>query len=274
MEPEPEPEDSTALRRGHTNSSAVSFAAPLPARLEIASASSSDEEGGLGGAGVGGGGAQRAGPSEGTPPHAASRARGLEAARSRLAVLARLAPYRLVRHVLEEREPIDHEKFFDTVQCAALFIDISGFSKITEKLVAKHSLEGAEMLAKHLNQNLGRIVDRITSCGGDVIKFAGDAALCLFPVQPGADLAAQTLRATQLSLECITTLETESVVVEGVKLTAHSGLGIGEATGFFTGGARYNQVQRAEYTPIGAPMTQVRPHSPSLPASPHNPAPS
>ena len=62
--------------------------------------------------------------------------------------------------------------------------------------------------------------------------------------------------------------------MEGVKLTAHSGLGIGEATGFFTGGARYNQVQRAEYTPIGAPMTQVRRRSPSLPARPHNPAPS
>ena len=79
---------------------------------------------------------------------------------------------------------------------------------MTEKLVNKNGLEGAEQLARHLNINLGRIVDRLTQCGADVIKFAGDAALCIFPVvEGGPDLAAQTLRATQLSLERISALE-------------------------------------------------------------------
>lgn len=165
----------------------------------------------------------------------------LELAQSRLAVLARLAPYRLIRHVIASREPINHETYFDTTVCAALFIDISGFSKMTEKLVAKNGLEGAEQLARHLNINLGRIVDRLIAwfdhqespphhdlhgrlsdqeslffpafSDADIIKFAGDAALCIFPVvEGGPDLATQTLRATQLSLECITALEAENYV--------------------------------------------------------------
>ena len=187
-------------------------------------------------------------------------------AHSRLAVLARLAPYRLIRHVIASGEPIDHESYFDRTCCAALFIDISGFSKMTEKLVNKNGLEGAEQLARHLNINLGRIVDRLTDCGADVIKFAGDAALCIFPVvEGGPDLAAQTLRATQLSLECISTLERENYVVEGIRLTAHSGLGCGEATGFFAGGAKPAHLAdaRTEYTPIGAPMTQIASSEPA-----------
>jgi class 3 adenylate cyclase len=187
-------------------------------------------------------------------------------AQSRLAVLARLAPYRLVRHVIASREPIDHESYFDQTCCAALFIDISGFSKMTEKLVNKNGLEGAEQLARHLNINLGRIVDRLTQCGADVIKFAGDAALCIFPVvEGGPDLAAQTLRATQLSLECISALERENYIVEGIRLTAHSGLGCGEATGFFAGGAQPAHLAnaRTEYTPIGAPMTQIASSEPA-----------
>ena len=190
----------------------------------------------------------------------------LELAQSRLAVLARLAPYRLIRHVIASREPIDHEQYFDTCSCAALFIDISGFSKMTEKLVAKNGLEGAEQLARHLNINLGRIVDRLIACDADIIKFAGDAALCIFPVvEGGPDLATQTLRATQLSLECITALEAENYVVEGIRLTAHSGLGCGEATGFFAGGARPAHLTspRTEYTPIGAPMTQIASSEPA-----------
>ena len=187
-------------------------------------------------------------------------------AHSRLAVLARLAPYRLIRHVISSGEPIDHECYFDRMCCAALFIDISGFSKMTEKLVNKNGLEGAEQLARHLNKNLGRIVDRLTDCGADVIKFAGDAALCIFPVaEGGPDLAAQTLRATQLSLECISTLERENYIVEGIRLTAHSGLGCGEATGFFAGGAKPAHLAdaRTEYTPIGTPMTQIASSEPA-----------
>ena len=148
---------------------------------------------------------------------------------------------------------VDQQNFFDRASCAAMFIDISGFSKITEILFKKHGLEGVEVLASTLNTYLGRIVDRLTQCGGDVIKFAGDAALVIFAVTPEADLARQALKATQLSLECIADLESGEAVVEGVALTAHTGIGVGNVTGFLVGGV----FNRSEYAIIGDPVFQI-----------------
>lgn len=148
---------------------------------------------------------------------------------------------------------VDQQNFFDRASCAAMFIDISGFSKITEILFKKHGLQGVEVLASTLNTYLGRIVDRLTQCGGDVIKFAGDAALVIFAVTPEADLARQALKATQLSLECISDLESGEAVVEGVVLTAHTGIGVGDVTGFLVGGV----FNRSEYAIIGDPVFQI-----------------
>ena len=147
----------------------------------------------------------------------------------------------------------DQQSFYDRTTCAAMFIDISGFSKITRLLFAKHGLEGVEVLASTLNTYLGRMVDRLTQCGGDVIKFAGDAALVIFTVTEEADLARQTLKAVQLSLECIADLEDGEHTVEGIALTAHTGIGVGDATGFLVGGV----FNRSEYAIIGEPVFQI-----------------
>ena len=179
----------------------------------------------------------------------------------RMETLSRLAPYRLLRHVMrvhrtDERSEvvaINQEEFFDTVECAALFIEISGFSHLTANLVKQSGLEGIDSLAAALNLYLGKVLETLTRCGGDVIKFAGDAALVIFPVTKDADLAQQTLKAVQLSLECILQLEEEVCVVEGVTLTAHSGIGVGEVTGFLVGGV----FNRSEYAVIGDPVFQI-----------------
>ena len=134
----------------------------------------------------------------------------------RLKVLSRLSPWRLLRHFLSTRTAVDMDSFFDEFQCAALFIDISGFSVITEKLIGEYGLNGAEQLAEHLNTNLGEICEKLTEAGGDIIKFAGDACLCVFAVDPSlevgsdahsADLAQRVLLATRLSLDvqCVRT---------------------------------------------------------------------
>lgn len=76
----------------------------------------------------------------------AEHARAIE----RLKVLARLSPYRLVKHAIlackstrataavggtaaaaAATQPIEVDSYYDRFDCAALFIDISGFSKIT-----------------------------------------------------------------------------------------------------------------------------------------------
>ena len=90
----------------------------------------------------------------------------------------------------------------------ALFADVSGFTKLTERL-AKLGPLGCELLAKHLNAYLIQIgikhsnfylfflqkkkktkttfaknktkVRLILSAGGDVVKFAGDALICVWP---------------------------------------------------------------------------------------------
>ena len=180
----------------------------------------------------------------------------------RLKVLSRLSPWRLLRHFLATRVAVDMDTFFDEFQCAALFIDISGFSVITERLFGEYGLNGAEQLAEHLNVNLGEICEKLTEAGGDIIKFAGDACLCVFAVDPtlepgsaahAADLAQKVLLATRLSLDCITALEIKQYEVMGTTLTAHSGVGVGPVTGFLAGG----EFKRSEYALIGAPISQL-----------------
>ena len=70
---------------------------------------------------------------------------------------------------------------------ALLFVDVSGFTPITEAL-AKQGPRGAELLSEILNDYYGRLTNLVDSYGGDVLFFAGDAAVALFRVD-GAPLA-------------------------------------------------------------------------------------
>ena len=62
---------------------------------------------------------------------------------------------------------------------AILFLDISGFTALNEKLSILGS-GGPEQLSKHLNSYFGKLIEVVTSNGGDVLKFAGDALICMF----------------------------------------------------------------------------------------------
>ena len=55
-------------------------------------------------------------------------------------------------------------------QGALLFVDISGFTRLSTSL-------GIEALKRHINAIYTRAVDIIVKHGGDVLKFAGDAML-------------------------------------------------------------------------------------------------
>ena len=63
-----------------------------------------------------------------------------------------------------------------------LFVDISGFTALSERLSQQGS-HGLELLTEHLNRYFTLIIDTIHQHGGDVVKFAGDALLCLFAQQ-------------------------------------------------------------------------------------------
>ena len=74
----------------------------------------------------------------------------------------------------------------DYFNAAILFADISGFTSLTEDLVAKYGSEqavGAEHLTLLISEYFDKLIEVAESYGGDVVKFAGDAVLILFPVE-------------------------------------------------------------------------------------------
>ncbi len=85
-----------------------------------------------------------------------------------------------------------------------LFVDISGFTPLTEKLGNKGS-RGVEELTNVLNQFFTLLIDVIDNHGGDVIKFAGDALLAIWPTNSELskeDLSYAVLMATQVRTSC------------------------------------------------------------------------
>jgi class 3 adenylate cyclase len=106
--------------------------------------------------------------------------------------VAALAARRLVgRH-----EPLA-EPEGERLAAAVLFADISGFTALTERL-ARTGPGGLEELTELLNGCFGQLVQLVVDHGGDVVKFAGDALLALWPADEGLPVA--TVRAASCGL--------------------------------------------------------------------------
>ena len=76
---------------------------------------------------------------------------------------------------------------------AVLFADLAGFTALAEAL-SLQGPRGAEELSRIIDAHFGRLTDIVLASGGDILAFAGDAALAAWPADEGADLAA-TVRA-------------------------------------------------------------------------------
>ena len=76
-------------------------------------------------------------------------------------------------------------------QGTLLFADVSGFTKLSEKL-AELGKAGAEELTAILNDTFRSLLEIAVEDGGDLLKFGGDALLLLFN---GPDHAARACRA-------------------------------------------------------------------------------
>ena len=70
-----------------------------------------------------------------------------------------------------------------SLEAAAMFMDISGFTPLTEAMMA-HGKEGVEVLNGVLNGLFGPIIDAVHQQGGFISGFAGDAFTALFPFRP------------------------------------------------------------------------------------------
>jgi class 3 adenylate cyclase len=66
-----------------------------------------------------------------------------------------------------------------SIDCAVLFIDVSGYTKLTQHAM-RAGPESIERFSAALNSYFCRLIDLVIDQGGDVIAFAGDAIIALF----------------------------------------------------------------------------------------------
>src|SRR5438477_12826631 len=80
---------------------------------------------------------------------------------------------------------------YRTVEGTLVFADISGFTRLTERLAARGHA-GAEEMSDHLDAVLSRLLDAASAYGGWLVKWGGDALLLMFD---GPDDAARACAA-------------------------------------------------------------------------------
>jgi class 3 adenylate cyclase len=91
------------------------------------------------------------------------------------------------RRLAGRDEPL-REPEGEQLTAAVLFADISGFTALTERL-AGTGPSGVEELTELLNGCFGDLVQLVADHGGDVVKYAGDALLALWPLVEATQLA-------------------------------------------------------------------------------------
>jgi hypothetical protein len=97
----------------------------------------------------------------------------------------------IVARTARQTEPFERN-------CAGsiLLVDITGFTELAEQFAAQGAA-AVEGLSKVLNAYFGRMAEVITEHGGDILTFAGDAALALWPAENDEELAQSACRAVQ-----------------------------------------------------------------------------
>ena len=143
---------------------------------------------------------------------------------------------------------------------AVLFADISGFTRLTEEM-AKRGAAGIEELTRVLNVDIGSLVDVIHDHGGDILKFAGDALLAIWPYRSGEDPAAAVLRAAQCGVEAQQRFQ-RLPEFGGLRISVRIAVGAGVVSTLIVGGVngRWETVATGEaLDQIGDATHQGRP---------------
>jgi len=171
----------------------------------------------------------------------------------KLELLGSLVPARVIRHHLQNAGK-EHQlvPFSEQYEAAVLFADISGFSGLAEKLAKDLNCDAnaAEDLSSYIGKSLELMVEAVCSKGGDVIKFAGDAILAVFPADKfNNNIEVATISCVQVALD----LRRLELRAGGVELSVHCGVGAGAVTSFHVGG----MFSRWEYVITGDPVEQI-----------------
>ena len=103
-------------------------------------------------------------------------------------VLASYSPRILIEHLVSGpfcQEELTQESSPERLGFwgAVVFVDVSGFTKLSEALTKEHgAIVGSELLNVYINSFLEQLIDVVLASGGDIIKFAGDAMQCIWRV--------------------------------------------------------------------------------------------
>ncbi len=171
--------------------------------------------------------------------------------------LASYVPTLITRRLAVDPTPISQpvsERFL----AAVLFADISGFTALTEQL-AQRGPVGAEELTNLLNAYFDELIDLIAGYGGDIVKFAGDALIGLWPVADEAGISAAeslsrlTRQAAHCSLIAQQRLNGYEVTPGGIQLSLKLAVGAGDVLTMHLGG----EYARWEFLVTGDPLVQV-----------------
>ena len=179
-------------------------------------------------------------------------------------LLASYVPRLIQNRVAANPSPIE-VPISEEMQAAVLFADISGFTLLTEHL-AERGPAGVETLARILNEYFGQLIDIIHDYGGDVVKFAGDAVIAVWPivandVEAGgtgeggpisrADLWQWTMRAAECAITVRERLS--NYKVEDASLYLKLAVSTGHITAAHVGGV----FSRWEFLLTGNPLVEL-----------------
>ncbi|NJN67534.1 MAG: adenylate/guanylate cyclase domain-containing protein [Chloroflexaceae bacterium] len=153
---------------------------------------------------------------------------------TRLQTIASYVPSMIVRKLMASTAPPD-APVEDGFPAALLFADFSGFTELTEHLShTHHGPDSAEELSNVLNRAFDEVITPILALGGDVVTFAGDALLALWPAKD-EHLATMVRRAAQCAL-VLQMLFREERLASQVRLGVRMGIGVGEVVLSCVGG--------------------------------------
>ena len=148
----------------------------LSDELRALKASGGLKPGGGGGGGGGAGENKAAGGAGGAAAGALTNVRGVLA----LSQVANFNPTMLLR-VVAEGDTLSASSCRRHQGSVLAFFDISGYTKLAESLARKEGSAGTEKLSASLSVFFEKAIQIINSHGGDVVKFCGDALMCVFP---------------------------------------------------------------------------------------------
>lgn len=112
-------------------------------------------------------------------------------------VLASFLPRERLDWLVRPEPPVRPRS--DQVLGSVLFVDVSGFTRLTERL-SRLGARGSEQLSEIVDACFGRMTSRVGELGGDVIAYAGDAMLAMWPAASERELERATCLAAQAAL--------------------------------------------------------------------------